>query len=319
MAHPAKKDHSEDMRILAHIHTLNDEEVIEQSLEAVSNQTHPVQEILVVDNGSTDETLRKLASQPVTLIRHSKNLGTSGAVVTGMKYAIDHRYNWIWIFDADGAPRKDSLAKLLELYHSLAPEVQEQVWLLSSLHIEDGVRTPNYQAVWGPKGFRVVRPDPREMVCEFDSTIWSGSLYKLAAIEKIGLPSVDYVLDWGEHEYGYRGRRSGYRALMHLGSIVDHNIGGPSALHHTTFRLGPFSFRAREYPPIRCYYFIRNLLNLSLYENHELNWLGLLTSFLRVFKLTLCFLPRLRTHRAQFVACLRGIRDGLCGKMHRRY
>ena len=314
-----RKTTSKHMKILAHIHTLNDEEVIEQSFAAVSNQTHPVQEILVVDNGSTDDTLRKLASKPVTVIRHSKNLGTSGAVVTGMQYAIDHGYDWIWIFDADGAPRQDSLAKLLELYHSLAPEVQEQVWLLSSLHVEDGVRTPYYQAVWGHKGLQVVRPDPKEEVCEFDSTIWSGSMYKVSAIEKVGLPSVDYVLDWGEHTYGYRGRRSGYRALMPLRSLVDHNIGGTPGLHHDTFRLGPFSFRAREFPPIRCYYFARNLLNFWLYEYHELNWSGLLTSFLRIFKLTVSFLPRLGTHRAQFVACLRGIRDGFGGKMHRRY
>src|SRR5688572_20770642 len=129
------------MRILGYIHTFNDEKVIERSLEAVSNQTHPVQEILVVDNASTDGTLRKLASKPVTLIKHSKNLGTSGAVVSGMQYAIDHRYDWIWIFDADSAPRKDSLAKLLELYNSLGPEFQEQVWLLSSLREEDSVRS----------------------------------------------------------------------------------------------------------------------------------------------------------------------------------
>ena len=314
---PGRTD-SEDMRILAHIHTFNDEDVIERSLEAVSNQTHPVQEILVVDNASTDGTLRKIASKPATLIRHSKNLGTSGAVVTGMQYAIDHGYDWIWIFDADSAPHKDSLAKLLELYDSLVPEVQERVWLMSSLHAEHGT-TPHYQATWGPKGFRVFRPAPKEVVCEFHSTIWSGSLYKVSAIQKVGLPSVDYVLDWGEHTYGYRGKEAGYRAFMHVGSIVDHQIGGLPALHHTIFRLGPFSFKAREYPPFRCYYFQRNLLNFSLYENHELNWLGLLISFLRVFKLTVSFLPRLRTHRVHFVACLRGIRDGLGGRMHLRY
>jgi glycosyltransferase involved in cell wall biosynthesis len=45
------------VRIVGHIHTFNDEEVIDRSLHALLRQTCPVDEIILVDNGSTDGTL----------------------------------------------------------------------------------------------------------------------------------------------------------------------------------------------------------------------------------------------------------------------
>jgi GT2 family glycosyltransferase len=307
------------MRVIGHIHTLNDEEVIDLSVRALLAQTHPLQEIVVVDNGSTDATLHKLSSQPVTVLRHAQNLGTSGAVVTGIRYALAKRYDWIWVFDADSAPRKDALQKLVELYTTLSPDLQRQVWLLASLHVEAATRTPHYEMVFGRTGFRRATPAAGSAVYAFDSTIWSGSLYRLDAVQKVGLPSLDYVLDWGEHEYGYRGRRSGYKAFVHAGSIVDHNIGAASGLQFTTYRFGPLAVVMRELPPIRCYYLTRNLLYFWLYEYRPRALRTTAACALRVVKLTASFLLRLPARWPEFSACLRGIGDGVLRRMERRF
>lgn len=308
------------MRILGHIHSLNDEEVIDRSVQALLDQTHPVDAIVVVDNGSTDGTLAKLAAKPVTVLRHADNLGTSGAVLTGLRYAIRHGYDWIWIFDADSAPRPNALEKLVALYQVLPGELRDRVWLLSSLHVNAASGEPEiYEMVFSRNGFRPVRPTTGAKVYEFDSTIWSGSLYRLACVSALGLPSADYVLDWGEHEYGYRGRRAGYRALLHPESVVDHNIGGNAALHSTSYRLGPIAFRMREISPIRCYYFCRNAVYFWLYEYHVRNPRAVLVPLLRVAKFTMCFAMRAVTRRPQLVACLRGIRDGITKRMDLRY
>src|SRR5262249_3315415 len=153
------------------------------------------------------------------------------------------------------------------------------------------------------------RPEPGSIFYEFDATIWSGSLYRLSVAERLGLPNPHYVLDWGEYEYGYRGKIYGYRAFMHQESIVDHNIGDGPALHLTSYRFGPISFQMRELPPIRCYYLVRNMLYFWLYEYHVRNFHTLSTCFLRVAKLTACFLLRLGTHRPELSACLHGIWD----------
>ena len=104
------------MRVLAYIHTFNDADVIDQTIAALLPQTRAVDEILVVDNASTDNTLDQRVLQHATVVRHSQNLGTSGAVCTGMRYALEHGYDWIWIFDPDGLPAPDAFEKLLDLY-----------------------------------------------------------------------------------------------------------------------------------------------------------------------------------------------------------
>ena len=51
----------------------------------------------------------------VTVVRHALNLGTSGAVKTGLEYALEHNYDWIWILDADSVPRPNALELLMRL------------------------------------------------------------------------------------------------------------------------------------------------------------------------------------------------------------
>lgn len=308
------------MRILGHIHTLNDEHVILRSLAALRAQTRPVDEIVVVDNGSSDRTLERLAGQPVTLIRHERNLGTSGSVVTGFRHAIAGDFDWIWLFDADSAPHPDALERLLALYESLDPETRRQTWLLSSFHVEAGGRHPCYQHAFTPTGYRNVVPDPAVPVVEFDSTIWSGALYRIETVREIGVPSLDYVLDWGEHEYGHRGRRHGYRAFLDQRSVVEHNIGeeGP-ALQISTLHIGPFRVRVRDLPPIRCYYLVRNWLYFWIYDYHLRSPIPLAVGIARMAKLTASFAIRGRSRWPQTLACLRGFRDGFLGHVERRY
>ena len=124
------------MRILGHIHTFNDENVIEQCLGAMLAQTRPPDAILIVDNGSTDATLERDFPPTVTVIRNGRNLGTSGAVHIGLKYAMENGFDWACILDADCAPRPDALEKLVGLWESLPPDVQAKTWRLSSLPME---------------------------------------------------------------------------------------------------------------------------------------------------------------------------------------
>jgi len=307
------------MRILGHIHTLNDEDVIDRSLRALLDQTYPLEEILIVDNGSTDGTLKRSFPQHVTVIRHPENRGTSGAVITGFRYALEKGYDWIWVFDGDSAPRKDALEKLVRLYAGFPPELQAQTRVVASLPVESMSQKPYHGIVFNSRGTRLVRPDPGQEYYEFDGAMWTGCLFKLEVVRKIGLPPADYVLDWGEYEYGYRGRRSGYRAFMHVGSIVDHNIGGQTSMGFTTYRIGALTFKMAELPPIRCYYVVRNTIYFWLHEYEYRSMFILARKFATLTAFILNFLLRPRGHKQEIKVCLRGIWDGLFKNMHHRY
>jgi GT2 family glycosyltransferase len=307
------------MKILGHIHTFNDEEVIDRSLQALLDQTYPVAEVLVVDNCSTDGTLKRRFPSIVQIVRHAQNLGTSGAVISGMQYAAEHGFDWIWLFDADSAPHKDALEKLVDLYRTFPTDLQDQVWLMASLLVEESTRTPYHAFTLGGGRLREVRPGPERRVYEFDAAMWSGSLYKVSAVREVGYPIGDYVLDIGEFDYGYRGRRRGYRAFLHQDSLVEHNIGGQPSRTSTIHALGPFRLTLFELPPIRCYYLIRNHLYFWLYEYRERNIVTWLYCVAKLTKIMGNFIVRPVTHGPQLAACLRGVRDGISKQIRRRY
>ena len=123
----------------------------------------------------------------------------------------------------------------------------------------------------------------------------------------------------GEYEYGYRGKRSGFLAFMHQRSFLDHNIRGHASFHLAPYMFGPLRFQLVEMPPIRCYYVIRNTLFFWLYEFHAFSPRAILPRMFKMLVLTLNFAIRPFGRRAEFVACLRGFRDGLLKHMDRRF
>jgi glycosyltransferase involved in cell wall biosynthesis len=71
--------------------------------------------ILVVDDGSTDQTLEAALRYPVTVLRHVTNLGQGAALQTGIRYALSSpEARLIVTFDADGQHRASDLPRLLK-------------------------------------------------------------------------------------------------------------------------------------------------------------------------------------------------------------
>ena len=101
------------MRILAHIHTHNEADFIEQALAGLQRQTRPPDAIVIVDNLSTDGTLDRIFPESVTVIRNPANIGIAGAVAIGLAHALKEKFDWTWVLDADSVPEPDALANLL--------------------------------------------------------------------------------------------------------------------------------------------------------------------------------------------------------------
>ncbi len=70
-------------------------------------------QVVVVDDGSTDETNSLLSRLPVHLIRHPINRGAGAALQTGVTYALTQGANVIVAFDADGQHCVIDIPKLL--------------------------------------------------------------------------------------------------------------------------------------------------------------------------------------------------------------
>ena len=74
---------------------------------------HPGFDVVVVDDGSTDETAAIAAARGAAVVRLPFNLGIGGAVQTGFRYALEHGYELAVRLDGDGQHDPAELGKLL--------------------------------------------------------------------------------------------------------------------------------------------------------------------------------------------------------------
>ncbi len=303
------------MRVLAHIHTLNDAAVIERAIDALQRQTRKPDAIIVVDNGSSDATLDREFPENVTVIRNGVNLGTSGAIRVGFTYALEHQFDWVWIFDADSVAEPEALEKLVAFFEDLPPASQESVCFL----ICDIAGESNFVLEFTELSIRAPSPAAGTDYIRCDSALWSGSLYRMAAVEKIGLPSADYVLDSAELEYGYRARQLGFSSYMVGGSVLHHGVGRPAGVASRICRLGPLKLTLYDGSPIRCYYHVRNPIYFWLYQSKHRGLRQIVHSVVDACKFAATFAVRPVSQRRQLIACLRGIRDGLTMHLERRF
>jgi glycosyltransferase involved in cell wall biosynthesis len=59
-------------------------------------------DVLVIDDGSTDETAHAAAAAGARVLKHPFNLGIGGAVQSGFKFALENGYSYMVQVDADG-------------------------------------------------------------------------------------------------------------------------------------------------------------------------------------------------------------------------
>ncbi|MGB2900733.1 MAG: glycosyltransferase family 2 protein [Candidatus Acidiferrum sp.] len=97
--------------ISVYIPAYNAEEFLSRAIEGVLAQTHPADEILVIDDGSRDATAEIAARYPtVTLVRHDRNRGLGAARNTAFQTA---RNEFVASLDADCVPDPTWLAVLM--------------------------------------------------------------------------------------------------------------------------------------------------------------------------------------------------------------
>ena len=307
------------MKILVQVHTWNDADVIGLALEAIGQQTLAVEEVIVVDNGSTDGTADLLYPGIVTVIRHQRNLGTSGSVKTGLEYARAHGYDWLWVLDADSVPRADALELLTRLIEDSGSASQD-IGVVCASHNLTRLGQMLRGRLLTPGGPRLPRFQPCRSYLNCDSVIWSGALINLAVVDRVDLPRAgalgcweDLSLDYGDTEYTYRIHRAGYKILVHCDAVIDHPVG--RGLHRRILGRDLYS---TNHPALRRYLYFRNLVFFWLRIYHRRNWPMLLVWFGYRLGIILAGILLLEQNRIpKLKACFLGISDGLRGRLDR--
>lgn len=92
---------------------------VAEYLEKVVNDTRKyLDDILVVDDGSSDGTYEVALGCGVNVIRHGENLGKGAALKTGFAYAIMHNHQVVVTLDGDGQHDPKYIPDFLSAYEN---------------------------------------------------------------------------------------------------------------------------------------------------------------------------------------------------------
>lgn len=86
------------MKILIIIPAYNEAKKIEQVVAEIKNQDY---DVLVVDDGSSDDTAKMAEQAGAVVLSHQLNRGQGASLKTGIKYALKKGYDTVVFFDAD--------------------------------------------------------------------------------------------------------------------------------------------------------------------------------------------------------------------------
>lgn len=107
-----------NIKILTVVVTYNRLDLLKETIVALLEQDAPC-DILIVNNNSSDGTKEfiesEYANSPRVFISNlPQNIGGAGGFNHGMRWGVEHGYDYVWIMDDDCIVHKDTLSCLLE-------------------------------------------------------------------------------------------------------------------------------------------------------------------------------------------------------------
>src|SRR4029453_12391727 len=87
-----KSPSTDQLRKLAIVPAYNEADMVARVVRDINRQA-PDFDVVVIDDGSIDETAALAEAEGAAVIRHPFNLGIGGAMQSGYKYALRHGYD----------------------------------------------------------------------------------------------------------------------------------------------------------------------------------------------------------------------------------
>ena len=188
------------MSIAAVVVTHNRLPLLKECLEALRKQSQPVDEIIVVDNDSSDGTSEWLSLQNDLQVLSQPNLGSAGGQYSGIKAAWQRGHEWIWCMDDDTLPAPQALEALTRCPYfgrdSTGYLASVVLWKDGSVHISNGTNPVESRHWIG----RVLNEHCLGIV----SASFVSVMFNRAAIERVGFPIKDYFIWSDDIEYTLR-------------------------------------------------------------------------------------------------------------------
>lgn len=207
----------------------------ERCLASLVNLDHPNYTLLLVDNGSTevhtDETLAQFEStygRQLVVLRNTRNLGFAGGVNTGIRYGLEHDFDYIALFNNDAVAEPNWLSELV------STATEQGSALTTGLLLHDDGKTidssGDWYSTWGlpfPRGRGRAKADAPAAGRVFGAS-GGASLYSAASLRDIGMFDETFFAYYEDVDISFRALLAGHKAYYQPSAIAYHKQGATS-------------------------------------------------------------------------------------------
>lgn len=191
---------------------------------------YPSFKIIVVDNASTDGSAEAIRRHPlsVILIENPENLGGTGGFNTGICFALENlSQDYIWLLDNDAQVMPDTLQKLIAVMDADASVGVAGSCILNpddhTLIVEAGAFVDKSTVTWIPNlRFHTYSEYKEFPPVDVDYVPACSALIRHKVFDAAGVLDERYFLHWDDVDFSTRVRKTGYRVVAVLGSVVFH-------------------------------------------------------------------------------------------------
>lgn len=207
------------MTFAAVVVSYNRLELLKKCLAALHAQTRPLDEIIVVDNGSTDGAAAYVENEypSVTLFKTGVNLGGAGGFAWGVEIAMARGHSGAWLMDDDAEPEPDAVAPLINLLETQDPA---PAFVASLVTAGRGVFNKRNPAVISTDAERQVVAHSWGAVA-VDTVPFVGVMINLDVAAQTDLPVSDYFIWMDDSEYTARLSRERISVMLPE-SMINH-------------------------------------------------------------------------------------------------
>lgn len=202
-------------------------------LNSIEGIDYPNFQTIVVDNGSNDGSGEKIEdSYPdISVLYNQENLGFSGGMNTGIRYAIDSGADYVWILNNDTI-----IPESLNLIQRLISPLEESssVGMTSPLIVRDGtdlvwfiegkVNSSTLNAKHIGDGEPVDQVLDGQPLLDTDYVPLCAAMIDIDMIHSVGLLDERYFLYYEDVDYSWRARKDGYYFQTVTDVSVEHKV-----------------------------------------------------------------------------------------------
>lgn len=202
-------------------------------LDSLRNQTYENFSIVVVDNGSSDSSVKqlkeyKLKHESITILYNKSNLGFAGGVNTGINFALKNSFDSIALLNNDAIVDPDWLKALVD-------NSKDGIGIVTGLLLrDDGLTidsTGEQYSMWGlafPNNRNKKLAKAPQAGLVFGAT-GGASLYRADLFQTIGLFDETFFAYYEDADISFRAQLAGYKVYYTPKAIAYHKQGATSA------------------------------------------------------------------------------------------